>query len=285
MKRVLTALAILTTIACAKPAEEPAVGPTTEKPTAVAKALAPDVRGEVIKYEVDGVTFTGYLAYDDQLEGPRPGVLVVHEWWGHNEYARKRAEMLADMGYTALALDMYGEGKLAEHPEDAEKFMMEILGSLETGVARFEAARKLLEDHPTTDPDKTAAIGYCFGGGVVLHMARIGAGLDAVASFHGGLAPLAPAQPGITETRILVAHGADDPMVPAEQIDAFQQEMADAGADMKFISYPGAQHSFTNPGATSVGEEFGMPLAYNEDADIESWGELEVFLGETFAGE
>lgn len=283
MRRTLVTLAILLAVGCAQPPETPEAEQAAEN--LPPQLPAPDVRGEVVVYEANGVVLSGYLAYDANQEGPRPGVLVVHEWWGHNEYARTRAEMLAEMGYTAFALDMYGEGKLADHPQDAEKFMMEIVGNLETGGARFEAARKLLEEHDTTDPDKTAAIGYCFGGGVVLHMARIGAGLDAVASFHGGLAPLAPAQPGITHTRILVAHGADDPFVTPEQIDAFRQEMADLGADMKFVSYAGAKHSFTNPGATAIGEQFEMPLAYNAEADHQSWSELETFLAETFASE
>jgi dienelactone hydrolase len=279
---------MLLTLACSPPSDSGSKAPQGDPPAgeaAPAQSSLPEIRGEVVHYQADGVTLTGYIAYDERQEGTRPGVLVVHEWWGHNEYARERARMLAEMGYTALALDMYGDGKLAEHPEDAQKFMMEVTGNLDVVVDRFQTARGLLEQHATTDPEKTAAIGYCFGGAVVLHMARLGADLDAVASFHGDLAARTEIKPGTITARILVAHGADDPFVPQDQLEAFRQEMADAEVDMKFVAYPGAVHSFTNPGATAVGERFEMPLAYNREADLESWNELESLLAETFSGD
>lgn len=249
---------------------------------AFAGAAGAAVVGEEVTYDVDGVTLTGYIAWDDSIEGERPGVLIVHEWWGHNDYVRMRADMLAQMGYTAMALDMYGDGKVATHPEDAQKFMQEVFANMEAGKKRFIAAREILESHDTTDDERTAAIGYCFGGNVVLQMARQGMDLDGVASFHGNLSTQNPAGPGDIESRILVLHGADDSLVPAEQVDAFKSEMEAAGADMKFIAYEGAMHSFTNPGATAVGEANNMPLAYNEEADRQSWAELETFLGEIF---
>ena len=192
-----------------------------------------------------------------------------------------RARMLAEMGYTALALDMYGDGKAAEHPDDAQKFMSEVLNNMSGGEARFLAAKDLLEAHETT-AGQVAAIGYCFGGAIVLHMARIGTDLRGVASFHGDLSTQAPAQPGTVKARILVLHGADDPFVPAEKVDAFKKEMADANVDMRFVAYSDTVHSFTNPGATALGEKFGMPLIYNEKADKESWAELNRFLKEIF---
>lgn len=240
------------------------------------------VVGEEIEYDVDGVKLTGYLAYDDAVEGARPGVLIVHEWWGHNDYVRMRADMLAGMGYTALALDMYGDGKSTTHPEDAQKFMMEVFNNMEAGKKRFVAAREILESHATSDAEKTAAIGYCFGGNIVLQMARSGMDLDGVASFHGNLSTQNPAQPGAVKAPMLVMHGADDPFVPAEQVDAFKSEMEAAGADMTFIAYPGAVHAFTNPGADELGKANNLPLAYNEEADRESWAELEKFLGKVF---
>ena len=270
-------LLALFVVACGAPETETA----TPEP---ARPSQPDVRGEEIAYDVDGVTLNGYLAYDAAQTGPRPGVLVVHEWWGHNEYARTRARMLAEMGYTALALDMYGDGKLAEHPEDAQKFMMEVIDNLDVVVARFTAARELLEGHETTDAARTAAIGYCFGGAVVLHMTRMGIGLDAVASFHGDLRSMATPVAAAAETRVLVLHGAADPFVPVESVDAFKQEMTDAGIDMRFVEYPDVVHSFTNPGATAYGESFELPLRYDEAADKASWAELEGFLSEVFAG-
>lgn len=270
-------LTALIATGCAAPPQEPAA----EHETAAAPA-APEIHGEEVTYEAGGVQLTGYLAYDAAQQGARPGVLVVHEWWGHNDYARRRARMLAEMGYTALALDMYGDGKVAEHPEDAQKFAMEVMGHKDVGVERFRAARSLLEAHPTTDPTRTAAIGYCFGGAVVLHMARIGEDLAGVASFHGDLSTQSPAEPGAVKTRILVLHGAEDPFGPPETVEAFKQEMDAAGADLKLIAYPGAVHSFTNPDATALGERFDMPLAYNQEADRQSWAELERFLGEVF---
>jgi len=278
---VLAAPLMLTTLVACSSSEPEQV---TEAPaTEVIAPAEPDIRTEEVSYEVDGVTLNGYIAYDAALDGPRPGVLVVHEWWGHNDYSRSRAEQLAGMGYTGMALDMYGDGKLAEHPEDAQKFMMEVVGQLDVAVARFDAARELLQEHPTTDATQTAAIGYCFGGAVVLHMARLGTDLDGVASFHGDLTSHYAAEPGSIRSPILVLHGADDPFVSAESLTAFEQEMADAGANMVLRAYPGAVHSFTNPGATAVGEQFELPLAYDAAADLASWAELDEFLTEIFS--
>ncbi len=242
----------------------------------------PKIRAEEIDYSADGVTLKGYLAFDEAVIGPRPGVLVVHEWWGHNDYARMRARMLAEMGYTALAVDMYGDGKQAAHPDDAQKFMKDVLANIETGERRFEAAKKVLEDHETTDASKTAAIGYCFGGAVVLHMARKGLDLDAVASFHGNLGTKTPAQKGAIKAKLLVLHGAADPFVPADQVEAFKKEMAGAEAAMEFHAYDGAKHAFTNPGATDLGKKFSIPIEYNAEADKKSWAELGRFLDKSF---
>lgn len=187
------------------------------------------VQGEEVEYQANGTVLKGYLAYDDRIKGKRPGVLVVHEWWGHNEYARKRARMLAELGYTALALDMYGDGKQAHHPEDAGKFSSAVMQDPAGARKRFDAALQLLQKHKSTDAKRVAAIGYCFGGGVVLHMARAGENLRGVASFHGSLATAVPAAKGKIKAKILVLNGADDPFVPAEQVQAFKQEMKTAG--------------------------------------------------------
>lgn len=248
----------------------------------VAAASATKVQTEEVSYEVDGVRMTGTLAWDSARKGKRPGVIVVHEWWGHNDYAKRRARMLAELGYTAFALDMYGEGKVTDHPEQAQKFAMEVASNLDGAVKRFNAARAILEQHPTADATKTAAIGYCFGGSVVLHMARIGSDLDGVASFHGGLPPFTQAAPGTIQAKVLVLHGGADAMATAEQVAAFRREMADAKADLTFIEYPGAQHSFTNPDATEVGKKYSLPLAYDADADAKSWTELRTFLSRLF---
>lgn len=235
-----------------------------------------------VEYSADGVKLKGYLVYDGDIKGKRPGILVVHEWWGQNEYARKRARMLAELGYTAFALDMYGDGKLATHPDDAGKFAMEVSKNIETAKARFMAAYSLLKSQGTTDPNKIAAIGYCFGGGVVLNMARIGTDLKAVVSFHGSLQPIKPAEPNKVKAFILVCNGADDPFTTKEQIDAFKTEMDSAGVKYKFINYPGATHSFTNPAADSLGKKFNMPIGYNEKADKESWEEMKNLFKQVF---
>ena len=242
-----------------------------------------DLRGEEVRYSAGGVELVGYLAYDASREDTRPGVLVVHEWWGHNDYTRRRADMLAELGYTALAVDMYGDGKQAGHPEDAQKFMMEVFENMDSGVARFRAAKTLLEAHETTDPSKTAAIGYCFGGAIVLHMARGGVDLDGVASFHGSLSTQAPARPGRVQAQVLVCHGAEDPFIPADDVAAFEDEMRAAGVDYRFVAYEGATHAFTNPAADEAGARFGLPLAYDAAADEASWDELKAFLARLFA--
>jgi len=248
-----------------------------------ATAIQAKVVGEEVGYRSGETVLKGYLAFDDAVEGKRPGVLVVHEWWGHNEYARVRAEMLAEEGYTALAVDMYGDGKQAAHPDDAGKFAAEVRSNMPQAEARFRAAMKLLQGHRTVDSERIAAIGYCFGGGIVLEMARRGVALDGVASFHGSLGSATPDHEGKVKAKVLVLNGADDPFVKPEQIAAFKQEMERAGADYRLINYPGAKHSFTNPQADRFGEQFGMPLAYNESADKASWAELTGFLERLFA--
>jgi len=233
---------------------------------------------EEVTYTANGVTMKGYLAYDDAKKGKRPGVLVVHEWWGHNEYARKRARLLAEMGYVAFAVDMYGDGKQAAHPDDAGKFAGAVLQNVEGAKARFMAAMDLLNQNPNTDPKRIAAIGYCFGGAVVLHMARFGVALKGVVSFHGNYATQTPAQAGKVKAKVLVCHGADDGFISQEQIETFKKEMADAKVDFQFNSYPGAKHSFTNPDADNYAKQFGMPIAYNADADKKSWEDMQAFF-------
>lgn len=235
-----------------------------------------------VTYTSEGVTLKGFLAYDENMEGARPGVIVVHEWWGHNQYARKRAMMLAELGYNALAIDMYGDGKQANHPEDAGKFAMEVMQNMPAAKARFEAGVKFLKDQPQTDGKKIAAIGYCFGGGVVLRMAVAGEDLAGVVSFHGSLPTDSVENPKQVKAKLLVCNGADDGFVSAEQIDAFKKTMIDAGINFKFVNYPGAIHAFSNPDADSLGKKFNLPLAYNKQADEGSWDDMKLFLKEIF---
>ena len=224
-----------------------------------------------VSYAQNGTTLKGLMAWDANATGKRPGVLVVHEWWGHDEHARNQARRAAEAGYVALAVDMYGDGKQAAHPDDAMKFMTEATKDPAVVAARFNAARDVLMKDANVDPDRIAAIGYCFGGAVVLGMARNGADLDAVVSFHGALETPAPAKPGAVKARVLVLHGEDDPMVTPAHVDAFRKEMTAANANFRVVTYPGAKHAFTNPKAESHGM---AALAYNEEADRKSWKEM-----------
>ncbi len=245
---------------------------------AVVNPVQAKVVGKQIKYEHDGTTLTGYLAYDNKQKGKRPGVLVVHEWWGHNDYARSRARQLAELGYIAFALDMYGDGKLAKHPKDAGRFSGQVKNNMPVAEARFDAAIKQLTRYKITDANKIAAIGYCFGGGVALEMARRGKDLKGVVSFHGSLGTSHPAKKGDVKAKILVFNGADDPFVKPESIIAFRQEMKKAEADVRFVNLEGAKHSFTNPEATAAGKKFSLPLEYNKKADEDSWQQMKVFF-------
>ncbi|MGV6807966.1 MAG: dienelactone hydrolase family protein [bacterium] len=235
-------------------------------------------------YDINGVTHKGFYAYDADNDNPQPGILVVHEWWGQNAYARSRAEELAKAGYSAFALDMYGEGKVAEHPSDAKTFMTQTFEKTTLIKDRFEAALNWLKAQPEVDATRTGAVGYCYGGGIVLNMARIGQDLDVVASFHGSLSTGQTATPPLA-TRIAVFVGDQDMAVSKDQRDAFEAEMNNLGADYSLNVYPGVLHSFTNPGATAVGAKFGMPLAYDETADRDSWEKTLRLFAETFNSE
>lgn len=239
-------------------------------------------RIEEIEYEADGVRLKGCLARPAQTDTPHPGVLVVHEWWGITEHVRERARRLAALGYSALAVDMYGEGRTADDPEQAGALMNAVLGDVDTLTARIRAAFELLRGQAGVDPERVAAIGYCFGGGVVLHAARIGMPLAAVVSFHGSLGSLHRPEPGTIRAPILICHGGADEFVSAEALADFRKEMEAAGADYRVVVYDGALHGFTNPEATSNGEKYGLPLAYDERADRESWNDMCEFFGKVF---
>lgn len=248
----------------------------------LAAAAQAGLQSQSLEYEVDGDPYTGYLVYDDAVEGERPGVLVVHEWWGHNEFARKQAEKLARAGYTALALDMYGSGKVADHPEDAQAFMKEATSDPQAMEAKFRAAMSILQEHETVDGGRIAAQGYCFGGAVVLNMARAGMGLAGVVSFHGSLGTESPAEAGAVKAKIQAYTGGADPFVPLEQVTGFIEEMHAAEADVSVRILPGAKHSFMNPGADEIAEQFDMPVAYDADAAASAWAGTLAFYRELF---
>ena len=273
---LIYAIIIGSMVACSAPkqTEEKA----SEESGTVYKEAGPS--GEII-YTADTVSMNGYFAHNQEGETKVPGILVIHEWWGHNDYARQRADMLGELGYVALAVDMYGDGKVAEHPEDAGKFSGMVMRNLPSAKARFEAAMNTLKNHPNVDPESIAAIGYCFGGSVALSMANAGYDLDAVAAFHSGVGlPIqAEAKPS---AKILVCNGADDPFISPESIEAFKANMDGVEADYNYISYPGAVHSFTSKEADANGEKFGLPLAYNAAADSASWAEMQALFASAF---
>ncbi len=242
-----------------------------------------NIRTEPVSYQANGTTLKGYLACDEGSAAKRPGVLVVHEWWGLNDYIRRRAQMLAELGYTALAVDMYGEGQTAANPDEAGRLMNAVLENMKQGEARLKAGYELLKGRPTTDAAHVAAIGYCFGGAMVLHAARIGMDLDGVVSFHGALGSAHKPAPGSVRARILVCHGAADSLVPDADVAAFKQEMDEAEADYRFVAYEGALHGFTNPDADENGKKYGLPLAYSAETDRRSWQAMQKFFHAIFA--
>jgi len=250
---------------------------TSETPVVSEQAIV----GKEVTYTTESTTMKGFLAYDEAIKEKRPGILVVHEWWGHNDYTRERARMLAELGYTALAVDMYGDGKQANHPDDAGKFSGMVMQNIDEAKARFKSALKLLKSQPSVDSTEIAAIGYCFGGSVVLTMANAGEDLDAVAAFHSGVQlPIMPNKD--LKAKVLVCNGAADPFVSAESVVAYKAAMDGIEADYKYIAYEEAQHAFTSKEADSLGQKFSLPLAYQEKADKESWTELQELLNNTF---
>jgi dienelactone hydrolase len=242
-------------------------------------AARAEVKTKEIEYKQGATPLKGFLAYDDAARGKRPGVLVIHEWWGENEHARHQAERLAHAGYVAFALDMYGNGKTTTHPQDAQAMSAEISKDPQLVAARFDAALEVLKSQPQTDPAKIGVVGYCFGGAIALHMARAGADVSAVAVLHAPLAPNGPpAEKGKVKARILAQEGGADPFVSKDQVEAFKKEMKAAGVKAEVIIYPGARHSFTNPEADKVGME---ALHYDEATDKKSWAALVKFLKST----
>lgn len=241
------------------------------------------LKTQTVSYASQNDQLQGYLAFDSTLEITRPGVLVVHEWWGCNDYVRKRADMLAALGYSALAIDMYGDGQTADNPDQAGALMSAVVGDMATGRRRFNAALEWLSAHPSVSGSPIAAIGYCFGGGVVLHMARSGAPLAAVASFHGSLGLVQAPGPEQIDTRVVAYNGEDDSFVPAEEIAMFESEMRSVGANWQLVQLPGALHGFSNPQASVNGEKYGLPLRHDALADQASWAHMQLVLRAAFS--
>lgn len=238
------------------------------------------IHTETVKYKAGTIEAVGYLAYDDSKPGKRPGIVVVPEWWGMTDYPKHRAQQLAELGYVALAADMYGNGMTTDDPNQAGQWS----GALRNGDrkelrARVMAALNQLKSNPHVDANKTAAIGYCFGGTTVLELARMGADVRGVVSFHGGLSTQSPAQAGQVKAKVLACHGADDKFESPEEVAAFQDELRKAKVDWQFNVYCDAVHAFTNPDA----DRHHIPgIAYNKEADERSWRAMQDFFNEIF---
>ena len=235
-----------------------------------------------IDYRVGDNIHQAYLANDDSVSGPKPGIIIVHEWWGVNDYIVDRTHQLAELGYVALAIDMFGNGKTAENPDEAGELMNGVLGDMETGTAALRAGYEVLLEQPSVDEEKTAAVGYCFGGAMVLHMARIGLPLAAVASFHGALGSFHQAQPGSISARILVCHGEADSMVTMDDVAGFRAEMDAARANYEVKLYADAKHGFTSREADVNGSKYGIDVGYNAAADQASWQAMQSMFDEVF---
>jgi dienelactone hydrolase len=244
-------------------------------------ALAADAKvvSKIVEYDHEGVTLEGYLAWDDAFEGKRPGVLVIHQWMGVSDNERMRADMLAELGYIAFAADVYGKGVRPRNVDEAREQAGKYYGDRELFRARIAAGLAELKAQSDVDKSRVAAIGYCFGGGGVLELARSGAELNGVVSFHGSLDTPLPASKGDVRTKVLVCHGAVDPYVKPEAFTGFVEEMENAGVDYQLIMYAGAVHAFTQKGA---GDDPSKGAAYNEAADKRSWRAMRDFFEEIF---
>ena len=274
MKKIqlLLAAMVLLLISCANNSSKSPANMETEKIS---------VKSETVSYTLDSLTMNGFVAYNEASDAKRPVVLIVPEWWGLNDYTKSRAKQLAALGYLAIAVDMYGNGTTADNPEMAGKLATPFYQNPQIAKARFDAALNKIKTYPMADTTKIAAIGYCFGGGIVLNVARLGENLKGVVSFHGSLMGV-PADKNLLKANILVCHGEADQFVKPEEVAKFKKSMDDIGAPYTFKSYPDATHAFTNPAATETGKKFNMPIAYNAKADTASFNEMKTFFGKIF---
>ena len=238
------------------------------------------IKEEAANFTIDGKNYLGFAYYDENIKGKRPGIIVVPEWWGLNDYPKSRAKQLAGLGYIALAIDMYGDGKLGNDPQAAMALASTYYKNPALTKTHIDAAIDKIKSFPQTDTSQIAAIGYCFGGFVVLNAAKLGARLKGVVTFHGGLSGVAPDK-NLLKAKILVCHGGADEF-ENPHVAEFKKQMDSIGANYKFIVYPGATHAFTNPASTENGKKFNMPIKYNAEADTASWNDMKVFFKELF---
>ena len=237
------------------------------------------IKEEPVIYSDGWTTMKGFVVYDDAIQAKRPGIVMVHEWWGITEHIHNEARKFAQQGYTAFIADMYGDAETADNPKDAGALSGSVMKNPAVMQMRFNAARHQLANQASVNPQSIGAVGYCFGGAVVLNMARAGADLAAVAGFHASLGLNTPAPaPGTVKAKILILNGADDPFVKREQYDALKRDFDAAKVDYRVIEYPGAVHAFTNPEATELGKKFNLPLRYDAKVDQEAKAEAAKFF-------
>jgi len=241
------------------------------------KAPSSKIKEENVTYTVGNTVFKCVVVYDENQKGKRPAVLVIPEWWGMTDYPVMRARKLAELGYIAMAVDMFGNGKIAANPTEAQELTKPFYKDPQLSKTLLDAAIVKLKEFKQTDSRSVFAIGYCFGGSVVLNSAKLGADLKGVVSFHGGLAGV-PANKDLLKAKVLVCHGGIDKFVSENDVNVFKHQMDSIKADYKFVVYANATHAFTNPDATKTGIKFNMPIAYNEKADIDSWNDMKEFL-------
>ncbi len=278
-QKLMFALAIIAILTSCNESENKQAKNTDTNKENTMKTFA--LKTENVDYTGDGVTMKGFVAYNEDTAVAKPVVLILPEWWGIGDYTRGRAKQLAEFGYLAFAVDMYGEGKNVESPDDAGKLATPFYTSATLGKSRFDAAMAKIKTYKFADANHVAAIGYCFGGAMVLNMARAGEPLKGVVSFHGNLVGN-KLDKNLLKANVLVCHGDDDKFVLPAEVATFKKQMDSVGASYTFKSYAGATHAFSNPAATEKGKKYNMPVAYNAAADTASFNEMKVFLEKIF---
>ena len=239
------------------------------------------MKEETITFTADSANLHAFVVYNDSVKGKRPAILVLPEWWGLNDYPKMRARELAKLGYVAMAVDVYGDGKVADNPDSAKAYATPFYMHPEKAKARIDAAIARIRSYDNVDSSKIGAIGYCFGGGILINTARLGDDLKGLVSFHGSLLGT-PARKGLLTTKLLVLHGNADKFVSPQDVAAFKKQMDSIGATYTFVGYDSATHAFTNPASTETGKKFNMPIAYNAKADSASWDAMKNFFTELF---
>ncbi len=252
-----------------------------KKDSMATSSATPVIKEEGVSYPAGNLSMNGFVAYDSASAAKRPVILVIPEWWGLTDYAKSRAKQLAELGYFAMAVDMYGNGAIADDPGTAQKLAGPFYANPQMGKDRIDAALAKIKNYPQADTNNIAAIGYCFGGAQVLNAARLGENFKGVVSFHGNLVGV-PADKNLLKAKVLVCHGEADKFVTKEEVAKFKKQMDSIGAVYTFKSYANATHAFTNPGATEKGKQFNMPIEYNAAADKASWNDMKDFFGQIF---